>query len=87
MIAFVEKGGTAGPGSVNVGVYLLRRSALKIIPLGRMVSLKREVIPELAGRGVDGGLGAWRHCSRMTDIVRWRAMLTRIASWDKSATV
>jgi NDP-sugar pyrophosphorylase family protein len=66
--AFVEKDGTAGPGWVNAGVYLLRRTALDIIPSGRMVSLEREVFIELAGRGVDGGLGAWHHCSRMIDI-------------------
>ncbi|HEX4610904.1 MAG TPA: nucleotidyltransferase family protein [Urbifossiella sp.] len=57
--AFAEKGGAAGPGWINAGVYLIPRGRLADIPPGRPVSLEREVLPrwvESPGvRGVQGG--------------------------------
>lgn len=45
VLAFHEKGSASGPGWVNGGVYLLNRVLLAWIPVGRAVSLEREVLP------------------------------------------
>jgi mannose-1-phosphate guanylyltransferase len=37
---------------INAGVYLFAREALAAIPAGRPVSLEREVLPALVGRGL-----------------------------------
>jgi NDP-sugar pyrophosphorylase family protein len=50
---FVEKG-TAGPGCINAGVYLVERGLLAEIPAGRPVSLEREVIPGWIAAGLYG---------------------------------
>ena len=52
--AFAEKADVEGPGWVNAGVYLLRRSLLESIPPGTFVSLEREVLPGLISRGLFG---------------------------------
>ncbi|MFO0796166.1 MAG: nucleotidyltransferase family protein [Gemmataceae bacterium] len=53
--AFVEKGGAAGEGWINAGVYLIPRERLADIPAGRSVSLEREVLPAwVAAPGVVG---------------------------------
>lgn len=55
---FLEKGGACGPGWINGGIYLLRRSVLQAIPAGREVSLERELFPALIGSdffGFQGG--------------------------------
>ena len=49
---FSEKTGAGGPARVNAGVYLFERSTLLEIPPGRAVSLEREVLPALVGRGL-----------------------------------
>lgn len=55
VVAFEEKGGATGPGWINGGVYLLKRPVLSWIPVGRPVSLEREVLPWwLARRSVFG---------------------------------
>ncbi len=43
--AFVEKQPASGPGWINAGVYLLERGLIEEIPLGRPVSLEREMLP------------------------------------------
>jgi D-glycero-alpha-D-manno-heptose 1-phosphate guanylyltransferase len=43
--AFVEKQTASGPGWINAGVYLLERELIKEIPVGRPVSLEREILP------------------------------------------
>jgi NDP-sugar pyrophosphorylase family protein len=48
--AFVEKQAAAGAGVINAGVYLFERSALAAIPPGEVVSLEREVFPDLCER-------------------------------------
>lgn len=48
---FEEKGGSAGPGWINAGVYLLNRDALNELEPGRSVSLEREVLPRWVERG------------------------------------
>jgi NDP-sugar pyrophosphorylase family protein len=42
---FVEKQPASGPGWINAGVYLLERGLIEEIPLGRPVSLERELLP------------------------------------------
>lgn len=49
--AFKEKGDGHGPGTINAGVYLLRRDLLAEVPAGRPVSLEREILPKLLERG------------------------------------
>lgn len=51
---FVEKGALGGAGAINAGIYLLRRSVVEAIPAGRAVSLEKEVIPQLIGKGLFG---------------------------------
>lgn len=48
--AFTEKSAT-GAGSINSGVYLLRRDVVESIVPGQVVSLEREILPLLAQRG------------------------------------
>jgi NDP-sugar pyrophosphorylase family protein len=43
--AFAEKQPASGPGWINAGVYLLERGLIDEIPLGRPVSLERELLP------------------------------------------
>lgn len=61
---FVEKPPTkseAPSNWINAGAYLLDRSVLEHIPAGRMVSMEKEVFPELLADGVYGFPieGAW----------------------------
>lgn len=51
---FIEKGGQAGPGWINAGVYLLPTSLIREIPPGQIVSLEREVIPHIIADGLYG---------------------------------
>jgi D-glycero-alpha-D-manno-heptose 1-phosphate guanylyltransferase len=50
---FIEKGSRAGPGLINAGVYLLRKRIVRDLPVGRAISLEREVFPQL-DRGIYG---------------------------------
>lgn len=49
---FSEKTGADAPARINAGVYLFERSTLLEVPPGRAVSLEREVLPALVGRGL-----------------------------------
>jgi NDP-sugar pyrophosphorylase family protein len=51
---FVEKGGAAGPGLINAGVYLLRKQIVRSLPAGTAISLEKEVFPRLLDRQVYG---------------------------------
>lgn len=51
---FLEKGGAAGEGWINAGVYLFRKALLESIPEGRALSLEREMFPAWAGSGMRG---------------------------------
>ncbi len=57
---FEEKGGTAEPGWINAGVYLIQREVVEAIPPGRAVSLERDVFPEWVARGRVFGFPAGR---------------------------
>src|SRR5439155_6248549 len=54
---FREKTGAPGRQLVSAGVYLMRREVIWQIESGRAVSLEREVLPALVGRGLFGVVG------------------------------
>jgi NDP-sugar pyrophosphorylase family protein len=65
VVSFAEKPGAGtGPGAINAGVYLFERAALAALPMGRPISLEREVFPGLIGNG----LCAMRFNSKFIDI-------------------
>lgn len=49
---FEEKGQGIGPGWINVGVYLLKKSVLECIPSGKFFSLEREFFPDQVNKGL-----------------------------------
>jgi NDP-sugar pyrophosphorylase family protein len=51
VLGFGEKG-DFGPGLINGGIYLMRRSVIESIPADRIVSLERDVFPALCGQGL-----------------------------------
>lgn len=72
---FVEKPATpdqAPSRLINAGAYLLERSVLKLIPAGKMVSMEKEIFPQLIPQGFWGlpFQGAWMDVG---DPVRLRA--------------
>jgi NDP-sugar pyrophosphorylase family protein len=48
--SFIEKSGAAGAGLINAGVYLLKRSIVAEIPVGRVLSIEKDVFPSWIGR-------------------------------------
>lgn len=52
--SFVEKGTSHGAALINAGLYIVERAVLDMIPDGSAVSLEREVLPTLIGRGLYG---------------------------------
>ncbi len=52
--SFIEKGGEAGPGWINAGIYLLPIAKISAIPENCSVSLERELIPSLIANGIYG---------------------------------
>jgi NDP-sugar pyrophosphorylase family protein len=56
VIAFEEKGISAGSGWINAGVYLLERDLLAALPAGCPLSLEREVLPGWVSRGMVYGM-------------------------------
>jgi NDP-sugar pyrophosphorylase family protein len=62
---FQEKTDIATGGWINAGIYLLERSAIEEIPLGRALSLERDLFPAwLDSRGIYG----FRSARRFLDI-------------------
>lgn len=49
---FAEKCAAATSGLINAGVYLFERRVVEPLPLGRNISLERDVLPQLVGRGL-----------------------------------
>lgn len=58
--AFQEKGAAQGPGLMNAGIYLVRKSMIESIPQDRPISLERDVFPGLASKGLYGVKGNGR---------------------------
>jgi len=52
--AFDEKGTSVGPGWINAGIYLMKKSLVSSIPAGRSYSLEREFFPSLVGKKLLG---------------------------------
>lgn len=50
IVSFIEKSGAAGMGLVNAGVYLLKRSIIAEIPVGRVLSIEKDIFPSWVGR-------------------------------------
>jgi len=74
---FEEKNGTASPGWVNGGIYLLSRARIGSIPSDRAVSLERDVFPAW----VQDGLCGFRSRGDVLDIgtpVSYAASQTRM---------
>jgi NDP-sugar pyrophosphorylase family protein len=63
-VASFEEKGRRGPGLLHAGVVLAPRARLEAIPVGRTVSLEREVLPGWIAEGLWG----WRSRSRLLDI-------------------
>ncbi len=52
VLAFEERG-TPAPGLINAGLYCARPETWsRVVPTGRSLSLEREVLPHLVGRGL-----------------------------------
>lgn len=49
--SFQEKGSRQGPGWISAGIYMISTSLLRAVPVGRAVSLEREIFPEWIGKG------------------------------------
>jgi mannose-1-phosphate guanylyltransferase len=49
---FLEKPERPRPGEINAGTYVLEHPVLDLVPDGRMVSIEREVFPQLIGEGL-----------------------------------
>ena len=54
LLAFEEKGLNSGPGWINAGVYIMKKSLIATIPDGTSFSLEREFLPKLLGKGFYG---------------------------------
>jgi mannose-1-phosphate guanylyltransferase len=52
VVEFLEKPDRPLPGQINAGTYVLERSVLDLIPDGQLVSIEREVFPQLIGEGL-----------------------------------
>lgn len=64
VLAFSEKSASSGRGPINGGIYLIESELAAGIPVGRTVSLEREMFPQW----IAGGLMAWETESTFIDI-------------------
>jgi NDP-sugar pyrophosphorylase family protein len=54
IVSFIEKREGNTEGLINGGVYVFAREVLDFIPGGQPVSLERDILPKLIGRGLYG---------------------------------
>jgi len=54
LLAFEEKGLNSGPGWINAGIYIMKKSLIATIPAGIPFSLEREFFPKLVNKGLYG---------------------------------
>ena len=54
IVSFIEKREGNTEGLINGGVYVFAREVLDFIPKGQPVSLERDILPKLIGRGLYG---------------------------------
>ena len=52
--AFEEKGSDTGPGWINAGIYIMKKSLVASMPAGIAFSLEREFFPRLLNKGLCG---------------------------------
>ncbi|MHC4158306.1 MAG: nucleotidyltransferase family protein [Planctomycetota bacterium] len=52
--SFEEKCENSGPGWINAGIYLLRKSLIASMPAGKFYSLERDLFPRLVGKELYG---------------------------------
>ena len=52
--SFEEKCENSGPGWINAGIYLLRKSLIASMPAGKFYSLECDLFPKLTGKGLYG---------------------------------
>lgn len=52
--AFEEKKDTVNPGLINAGIYLMKRKLFDNVQEDKVVSLEREILPELINKGIYG---------------------------------
>jgi len=52
--SFMEKGEASGPGWINGGIYLIKQDLVRAIPLGRTVSIEKEMFPVWIHQGLYG---------------------------------
>jgi NDP-sugar pyrophosphorylase family protein len=64
VLSFVEKSNVRRRGTVNAGLYLLRRSLVASIPSGVACSLEHDLLP----RWLDDGIYGYARCARFIDI-------------------
>jgi NDP-sugar pyrophosphorylase family protein len=60
ILGFEEKNAASGPGWINAGIYILKKSVLSFIALGRPYSLEQDLFPRLAGKNLYGYPAAGR---------------------------
>src|SRR5699024_10969283 len=79
--AFLEKTEDPPTDQINAGCYVFRRAVIEQIPVGRPVSVEREIFPALltSGARVFGHVDAsyWRDMGTPEDFVRGSADLVR----------
>jgi NDP-sugar pyrophosphorylase family protein len=51
---FDEKSESAGPGLVNVGIYLIERRWMEVVPRRRAISIEHDIFPLWIGHGLYG---------------------------------
>jgi len=54
LTSFEEKGVQHCAGWINAGIYLLNAELIKVLPLGRNISLERDVFPDWVGKNFFG---------------------------------
>jgi NDP-sugar pyrophosphorylase family protein len=54
ILKFREKADASGPGYINGGTYILQPDVIASIPIGKFVSLEREIFPGLCKIGIGG---------------------------------
>ena len=88
IIQFVEKSGNMRePGWINAGVYVLNPGVIELIPIGRPVSLEREIFPILARQGKMSGWkhsGFWYDIGKIPDYVTANRELLKRAEYRKA---
>ncbi|MBN8547719.1 MAG: nucleotidyltransferase family protein [Deltaproteobacteria bacterium] len=83
IMSFEEKGLNDGVGWINAGIYLLSTSLLREVPLGRNVSLEREIFPTWIGKefyGVPQESGAFIDIGTPSSLIQAQQMFARACS-------